>query len=165
MRLLKTSLCSAVFFFVLSCSGPSAKKEAEIMKEHPEAVILSLEKKWLDAEFNLDTATIAGLLHPRFISVNGREISGKQQELTGIYNNISAMRKDSILLDSFRFEDAQVRLFDSTAIATFIVHSFKKDNGRPVEKSTRFYDVWIKRTGNWKAISSQGTVLTEKKAL
>jgi hypothetical protein len=164
MRLLKTSICSAVLFLTFSCSGPSDKNETGIMKEQPEAVILSLEKKWLDAEFNLDTATIAGLLHTRFISVNGREISGKQQELTGIYNNISAMRKDGIVLDSLRFEDAQVRLFDSTAIATFIVHSFKKDKGRPVEKLTRFYDVWIKRMGNWKAVSSQGTVLTENKS-
>jgi hypothetical protein len=161
MCLFKNSLFSTIVFIAFSCNEPAAKKEAEIIKEHPEAAILSLEKKWLDAEFNLDTSTIAGLLHPRFISVNGRQISGKQEELAGIYNNISAMQKEGILLDSLRLEDAQVRLFDSTAIATFIVHTFKKDKGKPVEKRTRFYDVWIKRSGQWKAVSSQGTIFAE----
>jgi hypothetical protein len=161
MGFLKTTTCGLILFFAIACKEQLKAVPDIVVADHPENTILLLEKNWLDAEFRLDTATIAGFLHPRFISVNGRQISGKQQELTGIYNTISAMRKDGILLDSFRFEDAQVRLYDSTAIATFIVHSYKKDKGRPVEKLTRFYDVWIRRMGNWKAISSQGTVLAE----
>lgn len=157
------NLLPAFFLLILlSCNGKQPVKTIEIIKDHPEEAILRLEKKWLDAEFNLDTASISPLLHPRFISINGNRISGKQEELKGIYENISAMQKDGIVLDSLRFEDAQVRMYDSTGIATFIVHTFKKANGKPVEKRTRFYDVWIKRSGQWKAVSSQGTVLTEQ---
>jgi hypothetical protein len=158
----KTLLPAFCLLILLSCNEKQPAKTVEIVKEHPEEVILRLEKKWLDAEFNLDTASIAPLLHPRFISINGNRISGKQEELKGIYENISTMQKNGIVLDSLRLEDAQVRLYDSTGIATFIVHTFKKDKGKPVEKRTRFYDVWIKRSGQWKVVSSQGTVLTEQ---
>jgi hypothetical protein len=147
---------------LLSCNEQQPVKTEPPVKENAEQTILTLEKKWLDAEFNLDTASIAPLLHPRFISINGNRISGKQEELKGIYENISTMQKNGIVLDSLRLEDAQVRLYDSTGIATFIVHTFKKDKGKPVEKRTRFYDVWIKRSGQWKVVSSQGTVLTEQ---
>lgn len=162
MQKFKPLLPAICFLILLSCNEKQPAKTVEIVREHPEEAILRLEKKWLDAEFKLDTASIAPLLHPRFISINGNRISGKQDELKGIYENISAMQKNGIVLDSLRLEDAQVRLYDSTGIATLIVHTFKKDKGKPVEKRTRFYDVWIKRSGQWKAVSSQGTVLTEQ---
>ncbi len=152
-----------LFLLVIGCKEKEPEKPNIVLMDHPEETILRLEKKWLDAEFRLDTASIAPLLHPRFISINGSRISGKQEELKGIYEHISTMQKDGVILDSLRLEDTQVRLYDSTAIATFIVHTFKKDKGKPVEKRTQFYDVWIKRTGQWKAVSSQGTVLPEPK--
>jgi len=161
MSLVRMLCCFSLLFLVISCKEKAKPVEALVIPEQPEKTILALEKQWLDAEFKLDTASIAPLLHPRFISINGQQISGKQEELAGIYKNIAAMQAAGILLDSLRLEDAQVRLYDSTAIATFIVHTFKKDKGTPVEKRTRFYDVWIKRLGKWKAVSSQGTVLTE----
>jgi len=157
----KPLLPALLVLLFISCQEKQPVKTELPVKEHPEETILRLEKKWLDAEFNLDTASIAPLLHPRFITINGNQISGRQEELKGIYENISAMQKAGIVLDSLRLEDAQVRLYDSTGIATFIVHTFKKDKGKAVEKRTRFYDVWIKRSGQWKAVSSQGTVLPE----
>jgi hypothetical protein len=156
-------LAGIILLLAIGCKEKQPEKSVIIVSDHPEETILRLEKKWLDAEFRLDTASIAPLLHPRFISINGSRISGKQEELKGIYDHISAMQKEGIVLDSLRLEDAQVRLYDSTAITTFIVHTFKKDKGKPVEKRTRFYDVWIKRSGQWKAVSSQGTVLPEPK--
>lgn len=121
--------------------------------------LLSLERMWLEAEFKLDTAYIATLLDPDFISISADHISNKNQELKGLYDNISAMRKDSIFLDSMKFEDDMVNLYDNTAIVTFIVHTYKKNKGRPIEKRMRFNDTWINRNGKWKAVSSQGIVI------
>lgn len=162
MQIFNPLLAGFIFLLAIGCREKKQEKSEIIVKDHPEETILRLEKNWLDAEFRLDTASIAPLLHPRFISINGNRISGKQEELKGIYEHISAMQKEGVVLDSLRLEDTQVRLYDSTAIATFIVHTFKKDKGKSVEKRTRFYDVWIKRSGQWKAVSSQGTVLAEK---
>ena len=78
-----------------------------------------------------------------------------------MFDNISAMRKDSIFLDSLKLEDPIVNVYDKSAVVTFIVHTYKKEKGGSTEKRTRFYDVWINRNGKWKAVSSQGTPVTE----
>ena len=135
---------------------------ANSSSESIEKELLLLERKWLDAEFQLDTAYISTLLDATFIGVSPHRISNKQENLKGMYENINAMRQDSIFLDSLKFEDAVVNRYDNSAVVTFIVHTYKKDKGKSTEKRTRFYDVWINRNGKWKAVSSQGTVVDDK---
>lgn len=152
----------AVMVVFYSCSNDQSIKAVEAKNFSTEEVkkdMLSLETKWLDYEFNLDTASIAKFLDDDFISISASDTSNKQMELEGVYKNISAMRNDSIFVDSFKIEEPFiVKLFDKTAITIFICHTYKKDKGKPVEKRTKFYDVWINRNGEWKAISSQATV-------
>ncbi|HMU10203.1 MAG TPA: nuclear transport factor 2 family protein [Ferruginibacter sp.] len=152
-----------VFLYFLSgCSPANTDKQiasADLSTGKTKDDLLSLERKWLEAEFALDTAYVSSLLDSTFISISSDHISNKQQELEGIYENISAMRKDSIFLDSMKFEEALVHVYGNTAVASFIVHTYKKNKGKPTEKRTRFYDVWIKRGENWQAVSSQGTTV------
>jgi hypothetical protein len=153
--------CFALLLF--ACSQPesnntnTATETTMQTKEH----LLSSERKWLEAEFALDTAFISTLLDSTFFSISAEHISNKQQEITGIYNNISSMRKDSIFFDSLQLEDAIVNLYENMAVVVTVFHTYKKDKGKPIQKRTRFYDVWVNRNGVWKAVSSQGTVLSE----
>ncbi len=151
-----------ILCFLAGCSPANTDKQiasADLSTGKTKDDLLSLERKWLEAEFVLDTAYVSSLLDSTFISISAGHTSNKQQELDGIYENISAMRKDSIFLDSMKFEEPLVHVYYNTAVTSFIVHTYKKDKGRPVEKRTRFYDVWIKRGENWKAVSSQGTII------
>ena len=154
-------------FFILvlllsACAEPAGDKEiaggnpseAKIKEE-----LLSLERKWLEAEFALDTAAISPMLDPTFVSITGNDTSNKQQELKGIYENMSSMRKDSIFLDSLKLEEPIVNVYGNTAVVIPVFHIYKTDKGKPTEKRIRFYDVWVKINGSWKAVSSQGTVL------
>ena len=155
-------LFSILIFVFFGCAQTDANKQAindsnAKLKEE----LLDLERKWLEAEFALDTAYISTLIDSTFIGISANRISSKQEELKGMYDNISAMRKDSIFLDSLKLEDPIVNVYDQTALVTFIVHTYKKEKGRPTEKRTRFYDVWIHRNDKWKAVSSQGTPLSE----
>ena len=92
-----------LIYFLSACSQPatdqsknqSSSSESDVKKE-----LLTLEQKWLEAEFALDTAAISPMLDPTFVSINDNDTSNKQQELKGIYENMSTMRKDSIFLDS-----------------------------------------------------------------
>lgn len=155
-------LLVGILYLLAACSQTGTDKtDPEISSDQTKEYLLSLERKWLEAEFALDTAYISSLLDSTFISISADHISNKQQELKGIYENIRAMRKDSIFLDSMKFEEELVHVYDNTALASFIVHTYKKDKGKPTEKRTRFYDVWIKRDGHWKAISSQGTMVEQ----
>lgn len=156
-------LLPGCFLFLCSCSqSPSGKSiaGADAIAQTKQQ-LLSLERKWLEAEFALDTAYISTLIDSTFMGISAGHISNKQQEVDNIYKNISAMRKDSIFLDSLKLEEAIVSLYDNVAVVTFITHTYKKDKGRPTEKRMRFYDVWIKRSNDWKAVSSQGTLLSK----
>jgi hypothetical protein len=147
----------------LGCAQADSNKKAtdKVSNDQVKDELLSLERKWLEAEFDLDTAYISSLLDSTFIGVSANRVSNKQEELKGMYDNISTMRKDSIFLDSLQLEESVVNVYDNSAVVTFVVHSYKKERGLSTEKRTRFYDVWIKRNGKWKAASSQGTPVTK----
>ena len=160
MKILFTLFMAVLF----SCSESDSEKASETAHQSNDKIkveLLLIERKWLEAEFALDTAYLSTLLDSTFIGISASRISGKQEELKAMYDNISAMRQDSIFLDSLKLEDAVVNVYANAAVVTFIVHSYKKERGKPTEKRTRFYDVWINRNGKWKAVSSQGTALTQ----
>ena len=118
----------------------------------------SLEHRWLTAEFRLDTATISQLMDHAFISIGDKAILTKQEELDGILKNISQRLKNNHLVDSLHFDDFVVKIYGNTAIVTFI--SVTKGTVKGVafsNRKTRIYDVWIKKEGQWKAVSSQIT--------
>lgn len=122
--------------------------------------LLNLEYNWLKAGFSLDTAYLSTLMDEGFISITANGTATKQEELIDYYKTISQRLRDSIFIDSFKPENSIVNLYGTTAVVTFVVHTFRKDKGVAVERKTRFYDVWIKRNGKWKAVASQGTKVT-----
>jgi hypothetical protein len=150
---------------ILTASAANAQEtNARLTKEYADndkKHLLELEYNWLKAEFSLDTAYLSSLMDESFIAITAGGTSGKQQELVDLYNIISKRLKDSIFIDSFRLENPVVNLYGTTAVVTFIVHTFRKEKGIAAERKTRFYDVWIKRNGKWKAVASQGTKITE----
>ena len=148
-----------VIVFSSACSSTDSSKTTGVSNENIKEELLSLERKWLEAEFALDTAYLSTLLDSTFIGISANGVSNKQDELKDMHDNISVMRKDSIFLDSLKLEDAMVNLYGNAAVVTFIVHTYKKEKGNSTEKRTRFYDVWINKNEKWKAVSSQGTVI------
>ena len=117
-----------------------------------------LEYQWLLAEFRLDTATIASMMDKKFIAVGITGLSGKQEELVGIYRNMEQRKENEHIVDSLYLEDFNVQQHGNTAIVTFFSITKGRIQGRPFQnRKTRMYDVWIKNKGQWKAISSQVT--------
>jgi len=115
-----------------------------------------MEYEWLMAEFRLDTAFISAMMDDRFMAIDLNKISGKQDELKGIYENMSQRKKEGHFVDSLYLEDVHIEIHDSTAIVSFI--SVTKGRNKTVpfsNRRTRMYDTWIRRNGKWKAISSQ----------
>ena len=130
----------------------NSKIETETLKK--------MEYDWLSAEFKLDTAAISRMMDDSFISINESGISNKQEELNGTYKNIEQRLKNGHIVDSLYLDGFSVKFHAETAIVTFISVTKGKIKGTPfTNRRTRFYDVWIKRNGKWKAASSQVTPL------
>jgi hypothetical protein len=138
------------------CAGRHPSNNSNVKDE-----LLTLERKWLEAEFALDTSAISQMMHDSCLDVSEDGIHNKWQSLSGMYNNISQRNRDSVFVDSFRLENEMVRQYDNTAIVTFVVHSFRKNKGVANEKRTRFFDVWLKQKDGWKMIATQATPFKE----
>jgi hypothetical protein len=92
-----------------------------------------------------------------FIELSKGAIKDKHEVLKTIYSsNIDNARKN-IILDSFILEEPVVHLYDNAAVVTFILHTYRKKGEAAYERRTRFYDVWIKRNAQWKAVTWQAT--------
>lgn len=158
-RLLFCSTLMALFF---SCNQEN--KTTSLNYAETKQQLFSMEHKWLEYEFAKDTGAISPFLDSTFISISADDTSNKQQELEGVYKNIAAMNADSIFIDSFKIEEPFiVNIYDNTAVVIFICHTYKTAKGKPAQKRTKFYDVWVKRNDEWKAVSSQATTVKEIK--
>jgi len=149
------SIVSFLLATLICCNS----MDTNISGENDKSQILALEEKWLTAEFALDTAYLSSIMDAGFIDISANEVHGKDIALFNIYQNISQRIKDSIIVDSFKIEDAIVNLYQNSAVVTSIIHTFRRDKGIKAEPKTRFFDVWIKRNNNWKAVASQGTIV------
>ena len=148
-----------VFVILVACNSSKQTNNSEDISQVSQ-VLKKLEYDALQAEFKMDTAAIASIMDNGFISIDGQKVSNKQTELTGIYNNINRRLKEGHTVDSFFLDQFRVDLFDNTAIVTFFTVTKGMIKEKPYEnKRTRFYDVWVKRKGEWKLVSMQATFL------
>jgi hypothetical protein len=156
---MKTAYSIAIILLSGILLSAPAQSQATSSKNDTEK-LKKLEYEWLMAEFKLDTATIAAMMDNTFIAIGPAGIGNKQQELTGIYENMSDRLKNNHVVDSLYLDDVRIKIYDNTAIITFV--SVTKGRIKEVpfaNRRTRMYDVWIKRNGQWKAVSSQVTPL------
>jgi len=66
--------------------------------------------------------------------------------------------KENHVVDSLYFDDVAIRIYENTAIVTFISVTKGSVKGVPfTNRRTRMYDVWIRKSGEWNAASSQVT--------
>jgi hypothetical protein len=152
------SLKTSLLFCLLYCGTAKESLSQNAISNKDKEIIKKLEYDWLMAEFRLDTATIASMMDETFVSVGLTGLVNKQEELKGIYENMSQRLKDNHIVDSLYLEDVQIQFYDNTAVVTFFSVTKGRINGVPfVNRRTRMYDVWIKRNGQWKAVSSQVT--------
>jgi hypothetical protein len=134
----------------------SQRKPSKVDKEK----LSKLEYDWIVAEFKLDTVVLSSILDESFISIDDTGILDKQQELKEVYESVIQMRKSEHLIDSLYLDSVHIQTYKKFAVVTFIAVTKGRIKNIPFQnRRTRFYDVWIKKGGDWKAVSSQVTRL------
>jgi len=155
MRIAPSFICFCTLFIFLAKSFAQTTTITD-----DKSMIRQLEYDWLQAEFRLDTASISAMMDETFVAVAGAGLQNKQRELEGIYANMSHRKKINHTVDSLYLDDIRIEVYGATAVVTFISVTSGKISDVPFQdRRTRIYDVWIKREGNWKAVSSQATPL------
>lgn len=151
-------ICLISVLAFLSCTS-----ERVTSTSNETALLKKLEYDAISAEFRLDTAAIARVLHDNFIAIYPHKLQNKQQELAGIYNNIVNRKKEGETMDSLYLDDFRAQFYHNTAVVTFFTITKGKRKDVPYENQRwRWYDVWVKENEVWKLVSAQGTPVNTK---
>jgi hypothetical protein len=117
--------------------------------------LIQLEHQWLEGEFIADTSFLSSIIDSTFICITQSGVLNKKEILKKMEVNKNFRTRNDIVIDSVRLENAVVNLYTNSAVVTFIDHTFARKQGEVIETRVQFYDVWIKRGDQWKAVSSQ----------
>lgn len=109
--------------------------------------VIRLENRWLANKDNPDV--LDSILADDFVHVVPAGIISKQEHISFVRAHPNA------LTGMHKFEELQVRVYGSVAIANGIVVA--EAAGKGAERRTLFTDVFAFRNGRWQAVNAQET--------
>jgi len=113
--------------------------------------LMDLENQWDMAFRNGNVKFIDSILDPDFIATydNGtRANKAKELELAASFNQ---------QIDDSDLDDFTIKINGNTAVVWFTLRLLGPIQGKPVELTYHYLDVWVLRDGNWRCIASQST--------
>ena len=116
-------------------------------------VLMQLERDWDAAFHRHDVAFIEQILADEFIATYDNGVrADKARELA-----LAADRSQQI--ESSSLDEFIVKSYRDTAVVWFTLHLAGTSQGRPLELTLRYTDVWVFRDGRWQCVASQSTRL------
>ncbi len=142
-------ISTAFAAIVLSHNSYAQNNDASIIKQ--------LNKTWLDAIVNRDTAALSKVLASDFVLINpnGRKMSKA--------NNLANVILPDQMVLSVNIDSVEARLLTGetgtiTCWTTFVIET----GGKKTTGKNCYQDVYVKRNGNWAAVSAHVTLLSMK---
>jgi len=142
-------------FCVLAAVGAvtaSASQDRPVRSE--QQILIQLEKDWDAAFLRKDVRFIENVLADEFIATYGDGTRGdKAKELT-----LAAEFNQQI--DSSTLDEFTVKIYGDTAVVWFTRHLVGPSQGRRLEVTYRYIDVFVWRAGRWQCVASQSAKVT-----
>lgn len=114
-------------------------------------ILIQLEREWDAAFLAKDLPFIERVLADDFVATyadGSRGDKANELALTAAFNQ----QVDSSVLDDFA-----VRIYGDTAVVWFTKRLTGPRQGRPVEVTFRYIDVFVWRDGRWQCVATQST--------
>lgn len=112
---------------------------------------MQLEQDWDAAFHRKDVGFIEQVLADEFMATypdGSRGDKAKELALAAASNQ----QIESSTLDEFT-----VKVYGDTAVVWFTQHLIGRSQGRPLEVTSRYVDVFVMRAGRWQCVASQST--------
>jgi len=136
----------------LVCAAPAA---AQGVKSDQQTLI-DLERRWNMAFHTGDVKFIESILHDDFIATYEDGVrADKKKELA----QAASFNQQ---IDASSMDDFTIRIYGNTAVVWFTLRIIGPIQGKPVELTLRYTDIWVLRDGKWKCVSSQSTRFAPK---
>jgi ketosteroid isomerase-like protein len=114
-------------------------------------ILMQLEQDWDAALRRHDVAFIQNILADEFLATyDDGSRADKARELA-----FAADRNQQI--DSSMLDEFAIKTYGDTAIVWFTLHLVGSSQGRQLELTLRYQDVWVLRDGRWLCVASQST--------
>ena len=112
---------------------------------------MQLERDWDAAFHRHDAAFIEGILADEFVATyddGSRADKARELALAVDFNQ---------QIDSSNLDEFIIKIYGDTAVVWFTLHLSGPSQGRQVQLTLRYVDVWVLRDGRWKCVASQST--------
>lgn len=147
MRICRRPLSVMLAAACLLASAPAAAQSARSTRE----ALIALERGWNDAFYRRDADFIAGLLADEFVATyddGSRGDKARELELVAAF--------DQQVLSAVQ-DDFRVAVYGDTAVVWFTLHLVGIRQGQEAELTLRYTDVWVRRDGGWRCVSTHST--------
>jgi ketosteroid isomerase-like protein len=137
---------------VFLAAAPAAAQSYEVLSD--QQILVQIERDWDAAFLRADAATVEKFLAEEFLAIyadGSRGDKARELALVAAFNQ---------QIDSSRLDEFLVKIYGDTAIVTFSRHLVGPSQGRRLEVSYRYMDVFVMRDGRWLCVASQSTKVT-----
>jgi ketosteroid isomerase-like protein len=125
------------------------KAEAQTAEE----TLIRIECEIADAQVERDLTRLEHVIADEFLVTvsDGRMLT--KREALGV------LASGELEILAAVLTDMTVRVYGETAVATYVSHLHVKVQGREMSASERDTDVFVRRSGEWRLVASQGTTI------
>jgi ketosteroid isomerase-like protein len=142
----RRAIAVAPFLLLLLVASSAAQRVRS-----DQEILMQLERDWDAAFHRQDASFIEGILADEFIATyDDGSRADKARELA-----LAASFSQKV--DSSRLDEFIIKIYGDTAVVWFTLHLVGPSQGRQVELTLRYIDVWVLRDGRWKCVASQST--------
>jgi ketosteroid isomerase-like protein len=117
-------------------------------------ILMQLERDWDAAFHRKDLKFIETVLADEFVATYGDgQRADRAKELA-----LAAERDEQV--DSSTLDEFIVKIYGDTAVVWFTLHLVGPKDGRRLELTYRYLDVFVLRDGRWQCVASQSVKVT-----
>lgn len=114
--------------------------------------VLQMEEESKQAAIRRDVSFAEKTLADNYVAI------GPLGTVTSKEETVNARKNSQVRYESIELSEMVVRVFGNTAVVTGRADVKGKDLGEDFSGPYRFTRVWVKRSGQWQAVSYQATV-------
>ena len=148
-RILKL-LCLAA---VLGAAVPAGAQTGGVQSD--QQILIQLERDWDAAFRRRDVKFIETILADEFVATYSDGTRGDKAK------ELSLAAEFNLQIDSSTQDEFMVKIYGDTAIVWMSSHLKGPSQGRVLEVTLRYVDVFVLRDGRWQCVSSQSTRVRE----
>ena len=116
-------------------------------------ILIQLERDWDSAFHRQDVRFIESILADEFVATYGDGSRGDRAKELSIVATFDRQ------IDSSTLDEFTVKVYGDTAVVWFSQHLVGPSQGRRLEVTYRYIDVFVIRAGRWQCVASQSTRL------